>query len=142
MLFEQGPYIQAACICEMVLEDKGGALSMIRVIDTITHAAPNHEHPGEMPHFTYNLRMVIMLKSGKARGRYEMKIVPELPSGELKQPFSRYVQMEGEERGCNNIINMGFPFTMEGLHLFNVYFDNALLTRIPFRVRYEPNANT
>ena len=44
--------------------------------------------------------------------------------------------MEGEERGFNNIVNMVFTFTMEGLYWFNVYLDDALLTRIPLRIKY------
>ena len=77
-----------------------------------------------------------MLKSGRARGRHELKMVPELPSGEIKPPFSRSIQLEGEERGTNNIINMEFTFTMEGLYWFNIYLDDLLLTRIPLRIKY------
>ncbi len=136
MSFEQGPYIQMAGLCELVIEDKTGALSLIRIIDTITHTEARPDAPTEMPPVPYPLKMVIMLKSGRARGRHELKIIPELPSGELKRPHIRSVQMEGEERGFNNIINMLFTFTMEGLYWFNVYLDNSLLTRIPLRIKY------
>jgi hypothetical protein len=136
MTFEQGPHLQAAILCEQVIEDKSGVLSLIRIIDTITHAEVRPDAPEEMPQITYPLKMVIMLKSGRARGRHELKITPELPSGEVKSPFSRSIQMEGEERGANNIINMQFTFTIEGLYWFNIYLDDSLLTRIPMRVKY------
>lgn len=136
MGFEQGPYIQMAGLCEQVIEDKTGALSLIRIIDTITHTEARPDAPIEMPPVTYPMKMVIMLKSGRARGRHEIKIVPELPSGENKAPLIRSIHMEGEERGFNSIINMMFTFTMEGLHWFNVYLDDSLLTRIPLRVKY------
>jgi len=136
MGFEQGPYIQMAGLCEQVIEDKTGALSLIRVIDTITHTEARPDAPVEMPPVTYPMKMVIMLKSGRARGRHELKVVPELPSGEVKPAFTRSVQMEGEERGFNNIVNMVFTFTMEGLYWFNVYLDDSLLTRIPLRIKY------
>ena len=136
MLFEQGPYIQMAGICEQVIEDKTGALSLIRIIDTITHTEARPDAPTEMPPVTYPMKMVIMLKAGRARGRHELKIVPQLPSGETKTPLIRSVQMEGEERGFNNIINMLFTFTMEGLYWFNIYLDDSLLTRIPLRIKY------
>jgi len=136
MTSEQGPYIQMAGLCEQVIEDKTGALSLIRVIDTITHTEARPDAPVEMPPVTYPMRMVIMLKSGRARGRHELKITAELPSGEVKPPLIRSIQMEGEERGFNNIINMLFTFTMEGLYWFNVYFDDSLLTRIPLRIKY------
>jgi hypothetical protein len=136
MVFEQGPYIQAAALCEQVIEDKTGVLSLIRIIDTVTHTVASLDAPVEMPPLTYPMKMVIMLKSGRARGRHELKIVPEMPSGELKQPLVQSLQMEGEERGANHIINMFFTFTMEGLYWFNVYLDDTLLTKIPLRTKY------
>ena len=139
MQFEQGPYIQMAGICEQVIEDKTGVLSLIRIIDTITHTEARPDAPIEMPPVTYPMKMVIMLKSGRARGRHELKIVPQLPSGETKTPLVRSaqsVQMEGEERGFNTIINMLFTFTMEGLYWFNVYLNDSLLTKIPLRIKY------
>jgi len=136
MTFEQGPYIQMAGLCEQVIEDKTGSLSLIRIIDTLTHTEARPDAPAEMPQITYPMKMVIMLKSGRARGRHELKIIPESPSGETKSPFERSIQLEGEERGVNNIINMVFTFTMEGLYWFNVYFDDSLLTRIPLRIKY------
>ena len=136
MQFEQGPYIQMAGLCEQVIEDKTGALSLIRVVDTITHTEARPDAPVEIPPVTYPMKMVIMLKSGRAHGQHELKIVPQLPSGETKKPLIRSIQMEGEERGANNIVNMLFTFTMEGLYLFNVYLDDSLLTRIPLRIRY------
>jgi len=137
MTFEQGPYIQVAGLCDQVIEDKTGALSLIRIIDTITHTEARPDAPMEMPPVTYQLKMIIMLKSGRARGRHELKIIPQLPSGEDKSPFSRTVHMEGEERGVNTIINMVFTFTMEGLYWFNVYLGDSLLTRVPLRLKYD-----
>lgn len=136
MTFEQGPYIQVAALCEQVIEDKTGVLSLIRIIDTITHTNASPDAPADMPPVTYPMKMVIMLKSGRARGRHELKISPELPSGEPKQSIIQSVQMEGEERGNNHVINMIFTFTMEGLYWFNVYLDDTLLTKVPLRIKY------
>ena len=136
MTFEQGPFIQAATLCEQVIEDKTGVLSLIRVIDTITHTVAQPDPPIDMPPVTYPMKMVIMLKSGRARGRHELKITPELPSGEFKHSITQSIQLEGEERGTNNIINLIFNFTMEGLYWFNIYLDDSLLSRIPMRIKY------
>ena len=136
MQFEQGPYIQMAGLCEQVLEESTGVLSLIRIIDTITHTESRPDAPIDMPPVTYPMKMVIMLKSGRARGRHELKMVPELPSGEVKPPLTRSIQLEGEERGTNNVINMLFTFPMEGLYWFNIYLDDSLLTRIPMRIKY------
>lgn len=137
MTFEQGPFIQAAALCENVIEDKTGALSLIRIIDTINHRVAKPDAPFEMPPVTYPLKMVIMLKSGRARGRHEISITPELPSGEFKSSIPKSIHLDGEERGINTVINMVFTFTMEGLYWFNIYFDDSLLARIPLRIRYD-----
>jgi len=136
MPFETGPYVQAAVFCDMVIEDKSGTLSLIRVIDRVTHIAHGFEAPTEMPEVRHPLKLVLMLKSGLARGRHEVKIVPESPSAELKQPFTTSVHFEGEERGQNIVMDISYPFTMEGVYWFNVYLDDTLLTKVPLRVMY------
>ncbi len=137
MTFETGPYIQVAAFCDSVLEDKTGALSLIRVVDRLTHSVPGPDAPLEMPEVRRPMKLVIMLKSGQARGRHELKVQPELPSGEMKDPMLLSVHFEGEERGKNIIMDMQFPFTMEGLYWFHLYLNDTLITKVPFRVQYQ-----
>lgn len=134
--FERGPYLQIAAFCDQVIEGKDGVLSLIRVIDTLTHTEPGPEPPLEMPPLPWKMVLVLVLKAGSARGRHEIKVVPGLPSGETKIPIEMSVHLEGEERGARMIINVNFTFTLEGLYWFSVYFDDTLLTRLPFRVKY------
>jgi hypothetical protein len=125
-----------AGFCEQVLEEKTGVPSLIRVVDTINHSAQGPDAPATMPPFKYPLKLVLMLKSGRARGRYDLKVVAELPSGESKEPLLQSIQLGGEERGVNRVIQMQMEFTLEGLYWFNVHLDDAILTRIPLRVTY------
>lgn len=136
MQFEQGPYVQMAGFCEQVIEDKSGVFSLIRVIDTLTHTEAGPDAPLEMPPVPFKMKMVIMLKSGRAKGRHELKIIPEKPSGESMPPVILSIQMEGEERGARIVANMDFNFTMEGLYWFKVYLNNRFLTMMPFRIKY------
>ena len=136
MAFETGPYIQAAGFCDQVIEDKTNALSLIRMIDVLTHTEARPDAPEEMPPVTHRMKLVIMLKPGSARGRQELKIVPEQPSGETKEPIMMSVQLAGEERGANVIADVVFTFVMEGLYWFNVYLNDVLFTKIPFRMQY------
>ena len=137
MTFKDGPYIQAACFCDQVIEDKSGVLSLIRVIDTLTHSEVGPNPPSTMPGFPHKLTLVIMMKSGKARGRYDLRIVPEKPSGESDNPFEVTVHFEGEEKGHNVVANMGITFDLEGLYWFKVYLDEKPWTAIPLRVKYQ-----
>ncbi len=81
--------------------------------------------------------MVLALKPDKARGRHEIRVIPEQPSGETQKPMELSMNMEGEDRGQNIVFDVAFTFTMEGLYWFNVYFDGSLLTKMPFRVKYQ-----
>ncbi len=136
MPFKEGPYIQVACFCENVIKDDTGALSIIRIIDTLTSQAKGPEPPEEMPPVNIQLKLVLAFKSGTARGRYNLKIVPELPNGSTKDPMIMSVHFDGEEKGANVISNIPFAFEMEGLYWFIVYLDDERFTALPFRIKY------
>ena len=134
--FERGPYVQVATFCERILREADGVLSLIRVVDIITHPEHGPSPPEEMPEFHFPLFLVITLKSGTARGRHNVTIIPEQPSGELLPPITVSVLLEGEGKGVNISSRIDFPYKMEGLHWFNVQFDGQIITRLPLEVRY------
>lgn len=136
MAFEDGPYIQTACFCEMVLEDKAGVLSLIRIVDTVVQTASGANTPDDMPPMPYTIKLVIMLKSGNAKGRSTLRIVPQWPTGEAKSAVSVTVFFEGEEKGSNLVTDMSLVFDVEGLYWFDIHLDDQKVTSIPLRVRY------
>ncbi|MFH1084646.1 MAG: hypothetical protein V1772_02620 [Chloroflexota bacterium] len=135
MTFEQGPYVQVACFCEMVLNENN-VFSLIRIIDTLTRTAAGPQPPEDMEPFTHALNLVVMLKSGAARGRYDLRIQPEYPSGETAPDVVHSVHFEGEEKGHAEVLRSTFTFPLEGLYWFHVYVGDEKLTAIPLRVRY------
>ncbi|MGH2732190.1 MAG: DUF6941 family protein [Actinomycetota bacterium] len=135
----QGPHVAMAVICERVLQEQDGVLSIIRVIDRIIHSRSGPDVPTEMPPVEFNLTILVTLKSGAARGRRTIKIRPETPAGVQLQENELPILFEGEERGTNLIINVGLKAEYEGLYWFDVLLDdNTLLTRIPLRIIYQP----
>ena len=136
MPFVGGPYVQAACFCDMVIRDNTNALSLIRVIDTLTHVESGPSPPEKMPPLTHALTLVLMLKSGKARGPVNLRIIPELPSAETAPEFGQTVDFEGGERGQNIVLKLVFTFQKPGLYWFRVFLGDEELTAVPFRVKY------
>jgi hypothetical protein len=134
--FERGPYIQTATFCERVLREADGVLSLIRVVDVITHTERRPDAPEQMPEVHYPMDLLISLKSGTARGRHEITIIPEQPSGETLQPITISVNMEGENKGANIHSRIDIPYKFEGLYWFKILFDRQTITRIPLEVRY------
>jgi hypothetical protein len=139
MAFESGPYVQIAAFCERVLEEKDGVLSLIRIIDRLTHTATGADAPSDMPPLNYQMSLVLALKNGQARGSHDLRVVRELPSGireESEAPTFR-IPFEGEgDRGQNLVLQLQLTFPLEGLYWFDVFLDDQVLTRIPFRVVY------
>ncbi|MFQ5433721.1 MAG: hypothetical protein ACE5FD_02490 [Anaerolineae bacterium] len=136
MTTENGPFVQAACFCENVIEDKTGVLSLIRIIDKITRTVAGTDPPDDMPPINYDMKLALMLKSGSARGRGNIRIKIEEPSGLSVDGPSISVHLEGENSGANLITQLSIDFSQEGVYWFWIYFDDTLLSKIPFQVMY------
>ncbi len=137
MPFDTGPYLKAAVFCEKVLREADNVMSIIRIVDRVTITAQGPAAPDEMPKTPYPITAVITLVSGASRGRHELKIEREDPSGLITQPpIVTSIHMEGEDRSQNIVLNMQLVLEAEGLNWFRVLVDGVLLTKMPFRVMY------
>ncbi|MFC1987935.1 DUF6941 family protein [Chloroflexota bacterium] len=136
---EDGPYLEAAFICEKVLQEIDGVKSAIRIIDRVNRGAIGPEPPAEMAPFNYGLTIFIRFKSGRARGSSQIQIQPIKPSGETKTPIRIGVLFEGEEdRGIDLTFPARVTFDQTGVWWFYVTLDGNFVTKIPFRVVYMP----
>jgi len=132
-----GPYVQVAVLCEKVLQEKDGAVSIIRIVDRFTVMVAGPAAPDEMPPGTIHTNLVVTLKSGFLKGRQNLRIVPTTPSGKRLSELSTGVLLEGDDRGVNAIFDLRLPVNEEGLYWFDVQLDEQLLTRIPLRLVYQ-----
>jgi uncharacterized protein DUF6941 len=133
-----GPHLVAAVLCEKVLQEKDGVLSLIRIIDRLIITATGTNVPSEMPPQTANLTLVVALKSGDAQGRHTLGVQPELPSTDRLPKQQLPLLFEGEDRGVNTIVRMALPITQEGVYWIDITLDDVVLTRIPLRILYQP----
>lgn len=135
-VFERGPYVQAALICEKALQEKDGVLTLVRIVDRVTHSATGPNAPEKMPTITYPMVIVVMLKSGAAKGTFPIRVDLEPPTMQRQRGPIFTVYLEGEDRGQNLILNLNVPLQEPGLYWFDVVFDERRLSRIPLRVLY------
>ena len=142
-----GPYVAVATACEKVLTEQDGVLSVVRIIDRYVVSATGPDAPDEMPPLPVQFTLLIVLRSGGARGRYTVHLTMEAPSGErLPTELQLPLMLEGEDRSVNMLIPVAINIEHEGLYWFDVYLadphapDHAeeLLTRVPLRVVYQP----
>ncbi len=137
-VFDTGPYLQAAVLCEVALTEQDGVVSLIRLVDRITVSAVGFDPPTDMPPQNINLKLVIVLKSGQARSRMTLNVRPEAPSGLQLPAFEAPVFFEGEDRGVNVIVQFQLSADQEGLYWLDILLDAQLLTRVPLRIVYQP----
>ena len=63
MPFPTGPHLSVGTICERVLEEKDGAITLVRLIDRIVQQAIGTGIPTEMPPLTHQFALVIGLRA-------------------------------------------------------------------------------
>jgi hypothetical protein len=134
-----GPYLNAGLICEKVLQEKDGVLSVIRVIDRVTIAAMSSGGavPDMLPPSVVNFTLVLILKSGVFKGTAPIRISIHSPANKLVGESSADVFLEGDDRGVNLISPMQIPIQEDGLYWVEVRCGEEILTRIPLRVIYQ-----
>jgi hypothetical protein len=125
------PYIQAALLCEKVLQETNGSLSIIHIADKLEYRAEGYP-PGYKPAII--LTGLLALKSGPVVGNHAVKVVVENPVGERREISSTSFEFLGKDHGQNIILNLTLGIAQDGIYWFDVFFDEDLLTRIPLIV--------
>jgi len=134
---EPMPYLIAALLCERVIEEKDGSLSIIRLADKITITIPAETTLRPKP--VIALTGLVSLKGGDFSGKGTLSIIKINPKGEREPPKSQpaLIDLKGAEQGINTILRMEIGVEQEGVHWFEVLFNNHMLTRIPLTVVYK-----
>ena len=137
--FADGPYLQAAFLCEKVLTEQDGVKSAIRIFDRQTRTTIGPTPPDEMEPYDLEACLLLRFKSGAARGSSQLRVQLQKPSGETSQPVIHTIIFEGEDdRGIDIISNMTLRIEMTGLYWFDIYLEDVRLTRVPLRIVYLP----
>ena len=138
--FQQGPFLNAAVLCEKILQETDGVVSPIRIVDRLTIQARGENSPSEMAPFSQQLTLLLAFKSGDARGPLSLEVRLQKPSGESPTPLSQSLNFEGDDdRGVNFLTKLDLQLEMPGLYWFDISLDGHRVTRIPLRVIYLPS---
>jgi len=136
-VFQDGPHLAAAFLCERLLEEKDGAKSAIRIHDRVIQTAKGTGVPERMPTVTASPTLYLSFKNGKQRGKHEIKIRLERPNGVGAPDVKHTINLDGgDNAGRDMRIQLNLKLEEEGLYWFEIYFDEFLLTRVPLQVIY------
>jgi hypothetical protein len=128
------PYLTAALLCETVLEEKDGTLSVIHIADRLTYSmtgVPEGVKPATA------ISGLICLKSGPVTGEHIIKIFAENPLGERKEVYAHPITLLGGDQGQNIKMRISLVLHSDGLYWIDIVFDDDVLTRIPLTVVQE-----
>jgi uncharacterized protein DUF6941 len=135
---EYGPYLLVAVICERVMKEEDGAITLIRIVDQVTFQVPDTAFvsPALFGGIPYQIWMFVSFKAGSAKGQRVVTITSASPDGStLTHDVTQAITFDGKgETGNFLSVQMSLLFRMEGLHWFHVYMDNKPITSVPFRV--------
>lgn len=117
-------YLQAALLCEHVIEEKDGVISAYRICDGLIGL--------KREPITHSLTALIIVRSDGGEGVVPVALEMETPSGDIVHRAS----MNALAKGQNVVMNMQLVFKESGIHWFNIYLDNKFTTRIPLKVMF------
>lgn len=132
-----GPYLNAAFLCEKVLEQKDGVLSAIRIVDRLTcdYAVSAEKLSSEIPAVKAELAFLLILKSGQNPGETNIKIVLKKPDNSELPPLNHTIHLDSaSNQGGNVVINSTFTFDQNGVWWFEVSINDVSRTRVPLEV--------
>lgn len=138
---DYGPYLNAALLCQKVLEEKDGVLSAIRIVDRVTHNyTTSTEDPfSARPTAKVEFAFLLILKSGQNPGLTNIKIVPKKPDNSELLPLGSTMHLDPpDNRGGNLVINASVTFDQQGVWWFEVFINDVRRTRIPLEVIFLP----
>lgn len=136
-----GPHLAAAFLCERVLTERDNVQSFIRIVDrfAIAKLPPGAQLPPGIPLPMIQANLVVILKAGDlTASQYKLSVTLTKPDGsELPSQDTEAFFQGSEDNGVSLVVPILIPNPDEGLHWFNVQFEDQLLTRVPMRVLYQ-----
>lgn len=132
-----GPFLQMAVLCEKVLREQDGVVSLIRIIDRMTITASGDVAPDKMPQGYITVTIMLGFKAGGATGSHVVDLIIRDPSGDVAQHIQLPMFLEGQDRGVTASLEVGLTIKEEGLYWFDVVLGGRLITRMPLRLVYQ-----
>src|SRR5687768_9914206 len=126
------PFVQAALVCENVLQDKDNVISVIRMVDRFRVQIPPDAPPNVRPAIEFKL--LLSLKSGAITGKSTVAFEGRSPSGKHSEFGESEIVLNGGEHGVNVIANVTAAVEELGVHWIDVRWNGKSLTQIPWAV--------
>ncbi len=132
----EGPYLAVATLFEKVLIERDGVASAIRMIDTVNLEVPDvPPEPVALIPASFKAALLVVLKSGRVAGSYELQIILHPPDGEPR-PYPRHTMELSPEThgGATAVFELNLLLGAPGLYTFELLLDGQFLSAVPLNV--------
>ncbi len=123
-----GPYVQAALLCDHVVQESNGRVTIVGLLDRVVVRSAEPASPSQIPPTIVSCHAVVILKTGSRPGKYKLRLVLTTPSKKPLREFSVDITLPSEEdKGVNIVMPIQFPATEEGIYWFEVRLNDEEL---------------
>ncbi len=133
-----GPYLDAALICEDVIQEKDYALTPVRLVNrlTIHDQAPS---PGVV--LSLPLLLLISFKAGDICGERKFSLYLVTPSGKRNEFLKdgSLKTFDAGDSGANAVIHLHLPYESDGTYWIEVVMNRKRYSRVPLTLLFKPN---
>ena len=136
-IFQDGPYLTAALLCEKILIEADNVKSAIRIVDKRTQLIESENPPAKMPPANIRWHLLVKLVKGEAEGKHEVSVRLVSPGGAELSNQIMTLEFEGADNTVIDLMaKLELNLTEEGTHWFEIYYDGILWTKSPLRTAY------
>ena len=93
------PYLQAALLCDRVLVEQDGTVSVMRTIDRFTFTIPASEATEPLPPIPLRCWLLAVIRSGGTGGRFDFRLDIVAPSGRRRDSAAIPFDIDGSSPG-------------------------------------------
>lgn len=129
------PRLRIGTLCERVLEEKDGVLSLFRLIDRLVITAEGTDVPPELPPGQFSVTVVMSWINGL--GDYEAKIRVNTPDGDSIESATLPFRLDSLDRVQNHIVRMAIPIKRAGLYSFEFLLGDEIKGKVTLRIIYQ-----
>ena len=120
------PLIAHAVLCEKVLVETDGVLTLVRVVDQLNVA------PGSPA--IVRLYLVLGFKSETDAEQLGLKVRMQHPDGHEDPMLGFDLDLAGSGGGSTLFVRLALSLTERGLYWFNVRLSDLVVARVPLRI--------
>jgi len=121
------PYVSMAAVCEKILDEKDGVISLIRIVDNFNVTSNSEQR------MAVNVRGVVQFRGGPET--FPVELTCHAPDGAVVAKATSVVPLDGRELSAHHLVfDIPVLISGDGTYVIKVHRDQELLRQLPFHL--------